>query len=247
MDDVKTNSSRFVDVCSNPLMLAMAILMSITVVHDFWNGNIFNVFEILISISAWLCYGMAKSGKSPITGLKMASGTVKAVFIVLNVTGICLLAAGLIGTVTVAITGVSLEETLNTLKNAGIEISVPEVENAVNEALKHIGLSFDALASIFLIVSFIALTVAGMIIIVINFTFVRPAHNFTKSCCDSEESGEYNVVSAKSTSVWLMIIGIILGLCIFMTKHSVAVMETAGACILTSIWINTCFIADSKK
>lgn len=104
---------------TNPLFLTMAVLISVNAAISIFDGT-FNVISILLAIAFWLVFSAAKSQEEPFktTGLKMASGTIKALWILtwvvggfIGFAGICCFASSSLASSLEFLTGAMLQYT----------------------------------------------------------------------------------------------------------------------------------------
>ena len=198
-------SGRFNSAFSQPLFRTICILMTIATVisafsisvnsesGSFKMGSSLNIFSLLLTIGAWIIYGKAKKDDSPLSGMKLVSGVIKAKYIIAYILYGLFLSFIPLFIIMFAFVGLPRY------------IALPEqFENWMDS------LPFKlSTVAVLLIGAFIAVVcIAG---IVINAVFYRRVHKFTKSACLVESGNAEKVECADVARGWYMVFGVIYG------------------------------------
>ncbi|MBR6050819.1 MAG: hypothetical protein IKP68_06410 [Clostridia bacterium] len=217
---------RFNSAFTQPLFLAICVLLTIATALSAFSVSInaengsfnigmsFNIILLLPTIGAWIIYGKAKNGASPIVGMKLVSGVVKANYILKYV------AFGFI---------IFYVWTLS----VGISFFSYTLQSEADSLMWRIYsamATYDSLIAHFIVAFFVTAFVAGGI--VINAVFYRKVHKFTKSMCLVEEGKAENAECTGLARGWYKVVGVITAVVygIFCIRSVlVGVMYTVGS------------------
>ena len=219
------------DVFRDPLFMIICILMTVAAALSFvskesGSGNItisVGVLEILYVIALWLIFAAARNqNRFSGTGLAMASGVVKATYIITWIVAGIVLVAGVLVLVfgPLAIDNIDWDFTRSaTVVQASLISPGPGSSGSIPlpEGFEWIeGLDgLDGLDRIPYITSIsvraigVIMMIAAVVVILINIFYIRNLHKFTKSLCTSLASDQYQVVKANTSSVWLLVSAIV--------------------------------------
>ena len=195
-------SGRFNSAFRQPLFLAICILMTIATAISAFNisvdsesgsihiGSSFNILYLLLMIGVWIIYGKAKKDASPISGMKLVSGVIKAKYILAYILYGFILSFVPLFIVMFAFVGLRY-------------IALPEqFENWMDS------LPFKlSTAALLLIGALVA--IVCIVGIVINAVFYRRVHKFTKSACLVESGSAEHVECADIARGWYLVFGVI--------------------------------------
>ncbi len=234
------------EIFSDTLFFICAILLSAgtcigffttTASSGFFSAVLSYTIPVLLTIAIWLIFASAKSQANvfKVTGLKIASGTIKALFIVYWVL------VGLLGIVLILVgAGASF------LGNLLYDMDLGGLYYGVG----YLGIGIIVVMLLVLIA----------VLIVVNLLFVTKLRKFVKSLQNSALSGNAAFVKVKATRQWLFVLGIILGVVVLMSFIStvssyyvysytivtslfslLASCSTAASFIVLSLWIKKYF------
>lgn len=210
----------FKDIFSDTIFLIVAILMSASTLMNLANKEI-NVFGILFTIAFWLLYATAKSSENEFkqTGLKLFSGTVKAVYIVLWV------AVGILGVacILVLVGSSFLSSMLYNYSGFG-------EFGGLYGMLAYASVGLIAFICVFLIA----------FVIVMNIFFVKKIHKFAKSLCVSAKQGQFALEKVKAARQWLFVLGILSGI-----GALLSIIETSFVAFVAGGALAACYICAS--
>lgn len=193
---------RFNAAFTQPVFLAICILETIAVVLSvlgtlngtdlfvFIYGNLVNVINLIITIGAWIIYGKVKKGISPLAGMKLLNGSVKAKFI---------LALVIFGGIPWAYWVAVLVAVIS-----GQPVTFSKIY--INFNTERVGIVQAVVLTIFLGLILAALF-AGLV--VIFAVFYRKVYKFTKSLCLVEEGKAEKVECADVARQWYKVFGIL--------------------------------------
>ena len=214
-------------VFRDPLFMIICIVMTVAgalsfVTKENGTGNItisVGVLEILYVIALWLIFAAARNqNRFGGTGLAMASGVVKATYIITWIVAGIVLVAGVLVLVfgPLAIDSIDFDfnrsaavvQTSLISPGPGSSGSIPLPEGF--EWLDGLdgldGLDkLPYISSISVRVIGVILIIAAVVVILVNIFYLRNLHKFTKSLCTSLASDQYQVVKATTSSIWLLV------------------------------------------
>ena len=263
-------------VFRDPMFLAICVLMTASAALSFVIGSSesgkvtfsVGILEILYVIALWLIFAAARNeSRFSGTGLAIASGVVKATFIITCVVAGIILVCGVLIAVfgPLAIDSIDLDFTHSA---AAVQASLisPGPGSSGGSGSIPLPEGFDWLdgldgldklpyiSSISIRVIGIIMIVAAVVVILVNIFFIRNLHKFTKSLCTSLKSDTYNIQKANTSRIWLMvsavfsIIGFVSSIYIAGVKNASGVMSAAGqlcsilSAILASVLIKRYFV-----
>lgn len=214
---------RFNSAFTQPLFLVICILLTVATVLSAFKFTIgsgsvnvgvsFNIIWLLLTIGAWIIYGKAKKGTSPLAGMKLVSGVVKVYYILKYVAYgfiiffVWMLAIGM------SIFNLTLSPYLDSLIGGIFSM-------------------WSGAASIlmrFSLAIIVTVFIAGGI--VLNAVFYRKVPKFTKSACLVEDGKVEKVECADIARGWYKVVGVITAVVygIFCIRSIlVGVMYTVG-------------------
>lgn len=241
---------------SSGLFLALCIIITLMVGGGLFTGvwrsagsiefiaNI-DIIGLLITIGMWITYAGAcdasRDSLNP-TGLSIVSGCLKAMRIVLWVfIGI----AFVVGLVVIAF-GAALEtgailDAFNWL-NGHVE-AAPEVMDVITRLVS------EGFASLLAIMVGVVMVLTAVVMLIFNLTFYRSCHRLARSMAEYAKGRCDELDCARGLSVWLLVIGIIVGLSAMtnMFTSATAAMEgvsMAAMYILGSVFLKQYFVQD---
>ena len=187
---------------SSPLTLTLAILVTVVAVLSALGGGI-PLFQVLIAIGLWITYAAAKASDTRMspTGLKMISGTLKAVKIILWVAvGLCAVSAVVILASASSIPAISAYD----LFNSPYFSVVPEEYAYLIYNL----LSVVTVSAMFTVLGLIVLAIA-VVLALFNVFFYRNAHKLAKSVSVSCETGLLRLAKHSTVKAWMIVFAVI--------------------------------------
>ncbi len=217
-------------VFREPLFLVITILMTVSAVVSLFTGVNFGdnsyeiiltaVIPVLFAVALWLIFAEFRTDKPlyKTTGLAIASGTVKAMFILIWV------AVGLVAVVMVLMIVFGsllvnylpypfiqdLPDIFNDLPGGlGVAypvsggIPAPNIPMPTNP-----GYNAQALSTGMILVICIGGLIAIALLIVVNLCFYRKLHRFTKSLCVSLKNDYLQVECIRPVKAWLVVIAV---------------------------------------
>ena len=191
---------------SSPLTLTLAILVTVVAVLSAIGGGI-PLFQVLIAIGLWIAYAAAKASDTRMspTGLKMISGTLKAVKIILWVAvGLCAVSALIMLVSASSIPAISAYD----LFNSPYFSVVPEEYAYLIYNL----LSVVTVSAMFTVLGLIVLAIA-VVLALFNVFFYRNAHKLAKSVSVSCETGLLRLAKHSTVKAWMIVFAVIQWLC----------------------------------
>lgn len=227
----------FKSIFSSPLFLAICILWSVNVFVRFmgelqYYGSFdIEIIGVLFLVGLWIIYGKAKGGSSPLTGMNIVSGTLKAQYIILWICVGALVVCGLIFVGASATLGDSLDGIFAEL---GIDFDY---------IIGSVGI--DIPESLVFIVIGAGMIGAAIVFIIIDIFCVGKMHAFAKSLCDNEKCGENEIEKAKATKNWLMVCGIFVAISAVFSFYSgdvVSLGTQAATLIVASCFVKKYFV-----
>jgi len=215
------------EVFRDPLFLIICILVTASAVLSFLftkdgSGKYtfsIGILDILYAIALWLIFAAARNeNRFSGTGLAMASGVVKASFIITWIVAVIVLVAGVLVVVfgPLAIESIDFDFTRNApvlqtnlispAPGGSGSIPLPEGFEWLDGLDSLDGLDkIPHITSISLRLIGAALIIAAIVVAVINMLYTRNLHRFTKSLCTSLANDRYNIEKANTSKVWLII------------------------------------------
>lgn len=195
---------------SQPLYLAMCIVLSVAAVIGIKGGD---VFAVLFAVAAWLTYGNAVSKSAPLKAgsYKFTAVLLKIEYIVIWVAVVLIAAFGLVGGILLAFAG----NVASYLAGGALDYSSnlsPELSRLA-ETLLQFFLSEGAwIAGVAFILVMGAVAACA---VVVNLCFVKRFSAYATRLSDAVKDGETDSVSLydRSLSVRLMVLGILYGVC----------------------------------
>lgn len=191
---------RFNSAFTQPIFLVICILLTVATVLSAFKFTIgsgsvnvgvsFNIIWLLLTIGAWIIYGKAKKGTSPLAGMKLVSGVVKVYYILKYVAYgfifffVWMLAIGM------SIFNLTLSPYLDSLIGG-----IFSMWSGAASILMHFSLAI-----------IVTVFIAGGI--VLNAVFYRKVPKFTKSACLVEDGKAENVECANVARGWYIAAGI---------------------------------------
>ena len=162
-----------------------------------------SVFPILFTIALWIIYASAKSrGSMGTTGLAMASGTLKAMLIVIWV--------GVIIMIVVAVL-LLLAGNFATLDFDSGELSeiIRQLEMELDGLPVGKGFYYgkDLIDTGRIVIAIICIVVA-VIVFALNITCMRKLHRFAKSVCVSLKTNNYHIRYPRAARNWLIALAV---------------------------------------
>lgn len=219
-------ADRMREIFRDTRFLVITILVTVNAVFSLFSGSItingtklafFNlaaVFPVLFCIALWLCWaeGRKSGGDMSTTGLAMASGTAKAMWIVIWVAiGIMAVSAVLLIIGGSAIANYLPFEVIKGLPGdlyqeiPGLkDLDVFSVPGAYTIAKNY----YETVSNALFIFIGIAALVAIAVLIVFNIFFYRKLHRFIKSICEGVRLDRLDVVYAVPVKNWLIVIAV---------------------------------------
>jgi len=201
-------------IFKDPMFTAVTILITIAAVlssfsYDSTTGSVsvsFGILTILYAIALWLIFAAARnSEKFSGTGLAMASGVVKASFIIIWVAIVFMLLAG----AAFMIGGPQIMNSLpldDLFASGAISISgLPEGSDLSIYGILPSEINIGVLTTIAAVV----VLIAAVIFVIVNIFFFRNLHKFTKSVCVSLAEDSLDIKKANTSRLWLLVLGII--------------------------------------
>ena len=184
-------------VVGSGAFLAICILITAATALSMLAG-MFDVVDILLTIFLWLAYGAAKKGTGLGDGLRRVSGTVYAMYIIVNVASIIVMVCGVIlAALSPMLTNLPLEEyegEIMSMLEMPAELELPELAGA--------GVGF-------ILVTFgIAFVLVGAVFLVFNLLSTKKIHKFAKSLYMSVNSGTAALEKVSAAKNWLMVFGV---------------------------------------
>ena len=251
----------------DPMYLAITLIITVTTILSIFvgtksgvYGNIrvavagvsitASVFPILFTIALWIIFGAVRGkGRLGTTGYAMASGTLKAIRIVLWVLFGLFIALLLLmivfGSIQLSRYGVSLSAFLEEL-NYEIGRSIPDIDIP--------GVA-GAIAAGWIVAVVIITLIIGIAAFIIMIICYKKLHNFAKSVCVSLKTGMENYRSARGARSWLIVLAIFSFIGAFFSVFSlrttanilslISFLLTGIAEILAAIMIKTHFLSNT--
>ena len=195
---------------SQPLYLAMCIVLSVAAVIGIKSGNI---FAVLFAVAAWLTYGNAVSKSAPLKagGYKFTAVLLKIQYIIIWVAVGLIAVFGLVGGILFAFAGNVASYLAGGALDYSSDLS-PELSKFVDTLLRFFLSEGAWIAGIAFILVMGAVAACA---VVINLCFVKHFSAYASKLGDAVKNGETDSVSLydKSLSVRLMVLGILYGVC----------------------------------
>lgn len=227
----------FVSMFSHPLFLAICILWSVNIFveilanYSYDNSVSLDVIGILFLIGLWISYGKAKSRVSPLTGMNMVSGTLKAIYIILWVVVGILIVCGLLMIGGAVVLG---ENMAGFIESAGIDV------DSINASL-----GYELSVILFCVIFSAGFIGAAIIFMIVNVFYIGKVHLFAKSLCENEKCGENEIEKAKAAKNWLMVVGIFTAISAVFGESALGFISCgvqAATLIVSSCWIRKHFV-----
>ena len=255
---------KFRAVFTDPLFLVITILVTVNMILSFFVGDSFNiniagsgltitisVIPILFTIALWIIFFAARSsGEMGTTGFAIASGTLKAMRILIWV-GVVIV---IVATVLLLLAGRYAVYT--------IDGDLPEFFEELNRELLREGINLPSIINGSMVrdvlptVIIVIMIVCVIVMILINVLYLKKLHRFAKSVCVSLKTGREQYISASGARGWL-IVGAIFSFIAAagsLTGHSVSTgnimaffsaLFSGVAAILASVMIRKYFISNT--
>ncbi|MGM9635573.1 MAG: zinc ribbon domain-containing protein [Candidatus Avispirillum sp.] len=195
---------------SQPLYLAMCIVLSVAAVIGVKGGD---VFAILFAVAAWLTYGNAVSKSAPLKSgsYKFTAVLLKIQYIIIWVAVGLIAAVGLVGGILLVFAG----NVASYLAGGALDYSSnlsPELSKLVDTLLQFFLREGAWIAGVAFILVMGAVAACA---VVINLCFVKHFSAYASRLSDAVKNGETDSVSLydRSLSVRLMVLGILYGAC----------------------------------
>lgn len=214
---VNTAAEKVLKALRDPLFLVLCILMSASCALHLIAGGL-DILTTLFTVFFWLTYAQGRKGIADANHLRCISGTVYAHYILLNVSAVMLMVAGLL-------VGLAFDTIVdNTTLVNGIlsSMDMPSGDAAMLSSLLA-SVSSGAIIVIFVFV--------GGLLLLINLLSIRRIHRFAKSVYQSILSGGLTLEHARSAYIWLYVFGIFSGLGILDTLDSRNIVSILSSCI----------------
>lgn len=222
---------------SDTLFLVMCILLSASTLFSVLSvlgGGTFTlpVINILFIIALWLVFASAKNEGAPLSssGLKLASGTTTAVFVIYWViVGFCALGA-------IAFLALSAGSTSAYIGKI-IAQSIFDYTDII--------LPFETgvFASVMFIILAVIFLIGAAVMILINLFFVRNLKKFIQSVRTSADTGVMDIQKASTVSKWLIVIAVFSGISTlsgFAVFDGSSVLICLASCCETALAIVAC-------
>ena len=210
--------SLYEEIFREPLFLAITIMMTVAAVLTLFTGvrigdnsyglNLAAAIPILYAVALWLIFAdFRKTGAAhKTTGLAIASGTTKAVFIV-NWVAVVMVA------VLVFIIIVFGNLLVNYLPYPFIQdlpefLDIPDIPGITG--VSHVPMqAYQGINTAVVLGIAFAGAVVIAAIIVINLCFYRKLHRFAKSACESLRNDHLQIECVRPVKAWLIVIAVI--------------------------------------
>lgn len=222
---------------TDPLFLVMCILLSASTlfsVLSVFGGGAFTlpVINILFVIALWLVFASVKTDGAPLSpgGLKLASGTTTAVFVICWViVGFCALGA-------IAFLALSAGSTSAYIGKI-IAQSIFDYTDII--------LPFETgvFASVMFIVLAVICLIGAAVMILINLFLIRNLKKFIQSVRTSADTGVMDIQKASTVSKWLIVIAVFSGITTlsgFAGLNGGSVLICLASCCETALAIVAC-------
>lgn len=245
------------EACSSPLFLALSIIVSVATLISFYN-----VFYILLTIGMWLAFASAKSkdAKMKGNGLKLLSGTAKAIRIVALVIAIIIIVFSIISLIVVSFVGpdlaheidsgvISVDSIAGIVSDYYEEYFDEKLPSDVYEALQEYesllsgsDISVGTLLCIVLIFLSISGVFFGAFYLVLSLTFFRFLHKFIRSVFLYNENNGGTIEKSKAVKGWLIVMGILSAIGSFALVFSNPLYLAEPAMLIVAyIWVGKYF------
>ncbi|MBQ0125821.1 MAG: hypothetical protein KBS59_05795 [Clostridiales bacterium] len=233
-------TSKFIEMFKSPLFLAICILLTVSAAFSLWNGS-FDILLVLMTVGVWLSYGKSKKGQSPFPGMNIASGVLKAEYIITWVACVMLFVAGLIFVIATAAVDVAFGDIFAEIESElsvfGIGSEIEMLKEELDEILAIVGLSYAAIVDILLIIIAIGMVFGAMIAVLLNVFCVNKLHIFAKSLCDNEKDGFSEIKKISAAKNWCLALGIIVGISALVSGFDISLASLAAALCCSYAWI----------
>ena len=217
-------------VFREPLFLVITILMTVSAVVSLFTGVNFGdnsyeivltaVIPVLFAVALWLIFAEFRTDKPlyKTTGLAIASGTVKAMFILIwiavGIVAVVMVLMIVFGSLLVNYLPYPFIQDLPDIFNdlpGGLGVAYPVSGGipAPNIPMPtNPGYNAQALSTGMILVICIGGLIAIALLIVVNLCFYRKLHRFTKSLCVSLKNDYLQVECIRPVKAWLIVIAV---------------------------------------
>lgn len=234
---------------SDPLFLAIAILLSVSVAAGFFSGGL-NIFLALFVVGVWMIYAGTMNENNDLIGrgLSLSAVATKISYVITYVLVGILLFLGVILFLMCASLGNAFGELANytfdtfdqVMQDAGVYVNfTAEQIDIFNKTIQFISsLSGVAIGAIFLGITVFCSAVS----IVLNVLFVGRFTKFLKNASLAAKEGRTVEISDRRCAIWVMVYGIYMAiktLSTFAATGSIFVLVISGclaaACIMSAV------------
>lgn len=242
---------------SSPLFLALSIIVSVATLINF-----FNVFYILLTIGMWIAFASAKSKdvKMKGNGIKLLSGTSKALWIVFLVIAIIIIVFSIISLTVFTFVGndladeidsgvIQIDSITGTVSDYYEEYFDEKLPNEVYEVLQEYesllsgsDISIGTLVCMALILVSISGLFFGAFYLVLSLTFFRFLHKFARSVFLYNENNGGTIEKSKAVKGWLIVMGIFTAIGSFALVFSNPLYLAEPAMLIVAyVWVGKYF------